>query len=183
VGFDASLAATHPCRRLGRVETFEGSQQKSLALAGRQSRNGCFERVEGRVLSHHVGGRRIGGCRAIDQIDRIVVLFATPTTPPRDDPMTSPAATPTIMNAVREDAVEQRTPLSGRPRAITVSQLQHRILHRIERVGRVPQLDFSRAQGPPLHLPQETIKFGSAVQTHLQKRLRSVSTAPTGHAV
>src|SRR4030095_3592637 len=69
-----------------------------------------------------------------------------------------------VANAVREDAIEQRTPLFAAARTIRLDQLHHRVLDRVESGVVVAQAELRHLEGALLDTGQKMLESAAGHQ-------------------
>ena len=75
-----------------------------------------------------------------------------------------------VAHSVLQDPVKKRRPLLSGARVVA-RQLDHRVLHQVQRLVAVAHGDFGDTQGAPLHLGQELVELPFLLQ---RPRLLSV---------
>ncbi len=76
-----------------------------------------------------------------------------------------------VTNPVLQDAIEERRPFLLRVARVFPRQLDHRILHEIQRLVAIAHRDFCESQGPPFHARQELVELPFALQRSRLSRL------------
>jgi hypothetical protein len=143
MGFDAALRATHDGCSLGDVQLFPVTQQKRLALTWWQPLQLFFNHFNDLRLPKLIFGAspRLGGVSALQSFERVGIFVF----PPRReggkqrDPQ-RPDLVPAIevSNRILQDTLEQHRQLFGRLGPVLFRKLEHRILHDVEGVLRIP---------------------------------------------
>ena len=154
---DAALRATQRERRLGDVHALECPQQKRLALPERQAPERALERRH-RLRQLETPRRLRVGARSLGDRVRLLPLVLAAHGQPRHHPSAHRAPALHVANAVFEYAIEERLPLLRRPAGVGARELQHGVLHGIERVILVPQRRLCDLERLELDAGQELVQ-------------------------
>ena len=101
--------------------------------------------------------QRVGGCR-----DGVVfVVTGSAAAEPHHDAVAHGLASMPVANPVLQDPVEQRRPFGAVAIAVLAHQLDHRILHEVQRLIPVAHADFGDTQGTPFHFGQKPVELRS----------------------
>ncbi len=143
MGFDAALRAAHDGCSLGNVQLFPVTQQKRLALTRWQPLQLFFNYFNDLRLPKLIfrASPRFGGVSALQSFERVGIFVF----PPRReggkqrDPQ-RPDLVPAIevSNRILQDTLEQHRQLFSRLGPVLFRKLEHRILHDVEGVLRIP---------------------------------------------
>jgi len=169
MGLDAALRATHDGCSLGDVQLFPVTQQKRLPLTRRQPLQLFLNYFNNLRLLEEV--RRalpgLGRVRALQGFKGVrIVVF-----PPRReggkqrDPQ-RPDLVPAIevSNRVLQDTLEQHRQLFSRLGPVLFRKLEHRILHDVEGVLRIPDREQRLLVRASLYAREELGQFVSGGQ-------------------
>ncbi len=125
-------------RGLGYIQALEVAQQESLSLTIRQRFQRRIQRRHGLIEFQPRDRRQIIARGLRDRIGVLIFLVAAERHP-RHHPPAHRAPALHVADAVFQDSVEERLPFLLGPIRIGTGKLQHRILHRIQRIVLMPQ--------------------------------------------
>ncbi len=143
MGFDAALRATHDGCSLGDVQLFPVTQQKRLALTRWQPLQLFFNYFNDLRLPKLIfrASPRLGRVSALQSFERVGIFIFPPRReggkqrhPQRPDFV--PAIE--VSNRILQDTLEQHRQLFSRLGPVLFRKLEHRILHDVEGVLRIP---------------------------------------------
>lgn len=143
MGFDAALRAAHDGCSLGDVQLFPVTQQKRLALTRWQPLQLFLNYFNDLGLPKLIfwASPRLGGVGALQSFERVGIFVF----PPRREggkqrhpqrPDLAPAVE--VSNRILQDTLEQHRQLFSRLGPVLSRELEHRILHDVEGVLRIP---------------------------------------------
>src|SRR6516162_8141701 len=190
---DAALRAAHGSRRGGYVESLERPQQECLLLTPGQRRESLLERAHRLIELEPLDRLRLRAWRLGYRVRLFVVPIAAPKGQPRDHATPDRAPALHVPNAVLENAVEERLPLLLRAVGVGTRELEHRILHRIQRVVLVPERRLRDLESLELDAGQKLVQrtgacLGFVRQVHVavcsgQHAIRRRERSKLGHGL
>src|SRR5580658_1758258 len=90
----------------------------------------------------------------VDRIGRVLLVVGAPWHIGHHA-VTDAAPSLHVAYSIFQDAIEQRAPFLRRPGGVARAQLQHRVLHHVERIGFVTQRDLCDPESLALHARQK----------------------------
>ena len=166
VRLHAPLGAAHRRGGCCDVEPFKSSQQERLLLSFRQIADSLLERLHGFIDLHSLTRPEFSARRRLDWVGQLFV-FVCARRQPGHHAGSDRAPALAIADPVVEDPVEERRPLRRRPRCVATRELQHRILHDVERIIDVAYRDLCDFEGATLDARQELLELARLIQNRL----------------
>src|SRR5690606_7631743 len=130
---DAALGTAHRMRRLSDAQAFEVAQHECLLLPMGQPRERSLHLTHRLLRGKLLEGLRPGIGHGLERVARVFV-GARASRKPTQYLRSDFASSLEVSGAILEDAMEKRPPFVRRPSRIAPRELQHRVLHDIERI-------------------------------------------------
>lgn len=156
-----ALGTGHRQCRLAHIQPFPDAQQEDLLLAQGQRLQGALQFRHAVAHLHALLRRALRFVHDIVQrIFRVIIAH----TQPAAKTIAHRTATVPVVNATLQNTVEQRSPLLGVATGVFFHQLEHGVLHQIQRIVRIIGGDLRDPVRPALHVGQELVQVLQGIQ-------------------
>ncbi len=167
MGLHAALRAAHHQGCFCHIQSFPVTQQKGLALTGRQQRHRAFDQLRdflARIPFLRIGAGVVGGnVQQLQRIGRFVFMAHRHQRRQQGAEESSHlAAAEVVADGVLQNALEEQRQFGGGRVGIAVGQLHHGVLHDVERVLLVPHGVQGLLEGAFLRRQEEVGHFLAA---------------------
>lgn len=157
----AAFGASHGCSGLRHVEPLQVAQKEGLPLPLGQRMQRLLERTHRLVHLEPRHRLRLRARRLGDRVRLLVLIVSAPRQPRHHAAAHRPPPLH-VADPVLQDSVEQRLPLLRAAVRVGARELQHRVLHRIQRIFLVAQARKRELESLELDAREEPVEGGRA---------------------